>query len=64
MTKQGCIICNDNHKSLEAVSQCPHEEADTRIFVHARDAAIEGGKALVIKANNTDISVIAVYVLQ
>ena len=48
---------------MEAVSPCLHEEADIRIFVHARDAAIEGGKALVIKANDTDIVVIAVSVL-
>ena len=48
---------------MEAVSPCPHEEADTRIFVHARDAAIEGSKALVIKANDTDFVVIAVSVL-
>ena len=62
VTKEGCI-CNDNQKSLEAVSPCLHEETDTRIFVHARDAAIEGSKALVIKANDTDIVVIAVSVL-
>ena len=39
--------------SMEAVSPCLHEEADTRIFVHARDAAIEGSKALVIKTLTT-----------
>ena len=32
--------------------------------MHARDAAIEGSKALFIKANDTDIVVIAVSVLQ
>ena len=63
VTKEGCVICNDNHKSLEAVSPCLHEEADTRICVHARDAAIEDSKALVVKANDTDIVVIAVSVL-
>ena len=63
LTKEGCVICNDNQKSLAAVSPCVHEEADTQIFVHARDAAIEGSKSLVIKANDTDIVVIAVSVL-
>ena len=63
MTEEGGIICNDSQKSLEAVSPCLHEEADTRICVHARDAAIEGSKALAIKANDTDIVVIAVSVL-
>ena len=63
MTKEGCVICSDNHKSLEAVSPGLHEEADTRIFVHARDTAIEWSKALVTKANDKDIVVIAVSVL-
>ena len=57
VTNEGCVICNANQKSLEAVSPCLHEEADTRLFVDARDAAIEGSKALV------DIVVIAVDVL-
>ena len=63
VTKEGCVICNDNQKSLEAVSPCLHEEAETRICVHARDAAIEGSKALVIKADDIDIVEIAVSVL-
>ena len=63
VTNEGCVICNDNQKSLEAVSPCLHEEADTRLFVDASDAAIEGSKALVLKANDTDIVVIAVAVL-
>ena len=29
VTKVGCVICNDNQKSLAAVSPCVHEEADT-----------------------------------
>ena len=63
MTKEGCVICNDNQKSLEAVSPCLHEEAHTQIVVHARDAAIESCKAVVIIANDTDIVAIAVSVL-
>ena len=38
------------------------EEADTRIFVHARDATQDGCKSL-IKANDTDVVIIAVSVL-
>ena len=48
---------------MEVVYPSLHEEADTRICLHARDAAIEGSKTLLIKANDTDIAVIAVYVL-
>ena len=50
-----------NHTiSLEGVSPCSHEEADTRIFVHARHAAQEGSKSLLVKASDTDILVIAI----
>ena len=49
-----------NHMiSLEGVSPCSHEEADIQIFVHARHAAQEGSKSLLVKASDTDILVIA-----
>ena len=48
---------------MEAVSPCLHEEADTRICVHARDAAIKGSKAFVVKANDTAIVAITASVL-
>ena len=37
---------SDTSVNLEEVVPCSHEEADTRIFVHARHAAIEGYKSL------------------
>lgn len=46
--------------SLNAVAPCSHEEADTRVFVHARDATSQGSKSIIIKANDTDVVVIAV----
>ena len=49
--------------SLDHVAPCRHEEADTHIFVHARDAVTEGHKVLMIKANDTDIVVIAISTL-
>ena len=49
--------------SLDHVAPCRHEEADMRIFVHARDAVTEGHKDLMIKANDTDILVIAISTL-
>ena len=50
-----------NHTiSLEGVSPCSHEEADTRICVDARHAAQEGSKSLLVNASDTDIIVIAI----
>ena len=50
--------------NLAGVAPCSHEEADTRIFVHARHAAEAGSKVIMVKANDTDILVIAISVLQ
>ena len=47
-------------RSLDAVAPCSHEEADTRVFVHARDATSKGSKSITIKANDTNVVVIAV----
>ena len=62
ITKGEHAISN-TRKSLDAVSPCCHEEADTRIFVHAMDATIDGRKSIIIKANDTDVLVIAISVL-
>jgi len=62
VTKGEDAISN-TRKPLNDVSPCSHEEADTRIFVHAKDATTDGSKSLIIKANDTDILVIAVSVL-
>ena len=48
---------------MDGLAPCCHEEADTRIFVHARNATEEGSKVLMIKANDTDVLVIAISVL-
>jgi len=52
-------ICN-KMRSLYAVAPCTHEEADTRVFVHARDATSQGSKSITIKVNDTDVVVTAV----
>ena len=53
-----------NHPTiLVKMAPCSHEEADTRIFVHARQAVEEGCKHILIKANDTVILLIAVSVL-
>ena len=59
VTKEDNVLSNHTN-SLEGVSPCSHEEADTRIFVHARHAAQEGSKSVLVKASDTDILVIAI----
>ena len=51
---------NYTNMSLEELAPCTHEEADTRIFLHAWHAARNGYKSLMVDANDTDIIVIAI----
>ena len=46
--------------NMEGLSPCTHEEADTRLFIHAKDAASEGCKNVIIKSTDTDVVVIGV----
>lgn len=50
--------------NLAGVATCSHEEADMRIFVHARHATEAGSKIIMVKASDIDVLVIAVSVLQ
>ena len=44
--------------NMEVLSPCTHKEADTRLFIHAKDAASEGCKNVIIKSTDTDVVVI------
>ena len=59
MTRGDGAISN-RVRSLDAVAPCSHEEADTRVFVHARDATLQGSKSIIINVKDTDVVVIAV----
>lgn len=62
VTKGGDAI-SKTVQSLDAVSPCCHEDANSQIFVHARDATTDGSKSIIIKANDTDVLFIAISVL-
>ena len=44
--------------NMEVLSPCTHKEADTRLFIHAKDAASKGCKNVIIKSTDTDVVVI------
>ena len=46
------------------MAPCNHEEADTRIFVHAKHASVNGMNKILIRTANTDVVVLAVAFLQ
>ena len=56
---------DDQTEVLKAeVSQlsCSHEEVDTRMLLHAANAADHGAPAVVIKSPDSDVAVIAMSV--
>ena len=54
---------DSNHNiSFEGLAPCNHEEAGTRMFVHARHAVSHGHRMVMLKANDTDVLVIAITV--
>lgn len=48
---------------LDQLSPCSHEEADTRILLHAKNVLLTGHKTICIETVNTDVIVIAIGIL-
>ena len=58
VTKGNDVISNTDIDKHD-LSPCTHEEADTRLFLHAKDASKEGFKKITISSPDTDVVVIA-----
>ena len=57
---KGPAVLSTHETGLQGLDKCSHEEADSCIFVHAKYAAEHGSKAVMVKANDTDVVVTAV----
>ena len=57
---KGPAVLSTHETGLQGLDKCSHEEADSHIFVHAKYAAEHGSKAVMVKANDTYVVVIAV----
>ncbi|XP_065060733.1 uncharacterized protein LOC135687992 [Rhopilema esculentum] len=53
---------SSTQRDVDYLVPCSHEEADTRLIVHARDATLSGHRRILIKSNDTDVVVLAVSV--
>ena len=51
---------DDMVQSEYSLTPCTHEEFDTRVMLHAANAASQGYKRILIIANDTDVIVLAV----
>ena len=56
----GDSVCSSVPLTEEHLSPCTHEEADTRILLHAADGVTQGMKRITIKTVDTDVVVLAV----
>ena len=53
---EATVICNQTGEDLTSVSECNHEEVDTQIFIHVRDAAIKGYSKILLRTVDTKVS--------
>ena len=63
-TKGENVVCNLARADLSNLSPCKHEEADTRLLLHAADAAKSGFQKIMIRTVDTDVVVIAISAFQ
>jgi len=49
------VLCNPSRESIATLSPpCGHEEADTRLLLHVRDAEIQGYRTVMLRTVDTD----------
>ena len=53
-------VISSTHIDKEELTPCNHEEADTRIFVHARHASNHGLRKIMIRTVDTDVVILAI----
>ena len=56
------VLSTSNRSDVDTLTPCNHEEADTRLMIHARDASIKVHGRIKIRSNDIDVVVLAVSV--
>ena len=54
------MLTSSNRSEMSNLSPCTHEEADTRLMIHALDASLRGHRRIKIRTNDTDVIVLSV----
>ena len=54
------VLFNQPRGRQSDLAPCTHEEADTRMFVHAVDAVSQGSKRIVIRTVDNDVLILAI----
>lgn len=59
-TKGDSVVCNGQRDDISSLAPCKHEEADTRLLLHAADAGKCGFTKIMLRTVDTDVLVIAI----
>ena len=59
-TKGQTVISSTPRQDLTNLAPCNHEEADTRLLLHAKDAAQQGINRIMIRTVDTDVVILAI----
>ena len=59
-TKGESVVCNGRRNDTSDLSPCTHEEADTRLLLHAADAAKCGFRKIMLQTVDTDVVAVAI----
>lgn len=59
-TKGDSVVCNGQRDDISSLAPCKHEEADTRLLLHAADAGKCGFTKVMLRTVDTDVLVIAI----
>ena len=59
-TDEASVLSSSQDVTLDTISPCIQEEADTRVILHVKDAIEKGYSRVMIKTVDTDIVVIAI----
>jgi hypothetical protein len=57
-------MCNNPREDTHNLSPCQHEEADTRLLLHAKDATIQGHNKVIVRTVDTDVVVLVLGMIQ
>ena len=59
-TKDTDVVASGDSDPGTDIAPCNHEEADTRLILHARHCAKSGHRRLLIRSVDTDVVVLAI----
>ena len=59
-TRLNGVVSSRDDQNIDRLQPCSHEEADTRMLLHVKDAMNYGFKSVMIRTVDTDVVVLAV----